>query len=107
MINHPIILDLFLNIICIVTGVYLGYFLSTKTKLTRFGDNFLASIGFSVWWGLAYIESKLFHVSFVLIPIRGGIQWDKPGRLLFLCVCGIISTLFFLIKDRGKNSGNQ
>lgn len=106
MTNHPIILDAFLNIICIIAGVIIGYCLSTKTKLTRFGDNFLASIGFSAWWGLAYIEAKLFHVSYVFIPIRGGIQWDKPGRLLLLFVGGMVSAVFFLIKD-SKKRGNQ
>jgi hypothetical protein len=104
--THPEILDLSLNIICIVIGVFVAYCLSTKTKLIQFGGNFVSSVAFIAWWGLAYIEAKLFHVSFIFIPIRGGIRWDKPGRLLFMCFCGVISALFFFIKDR-KKRGNQ
>jgi hypothetical protein len=95
-------IDLIVNILCAVISIYLACYLGDRIKIS---SNFWASIGFTFLWGSLYITAKLFHVSFVLLPFNGGIPWQKPARLLGLCILGAGSSLFFYLKDR--NSGNQ
>jgi hypothetical protein len=69
--------------------------------------NFGASLLFSIFWGLLYLSARLFHVSFYLIPINGGIPWYKSGKLLLAFIGGLIFSIYFYLKRTKKNSGNQ
>jgi hypothetical protein len=92
-------MDLVINIVCALVGMSFGAFLSKRTKM---GTGFSASVGFALLWGATYLTAKLFHISFILLPFNGGISWQKPARLLALSLLGVISALFFYIKDRNK-----
>lgn len=93
-----VVMDLIVNILCAAFSLYIAaFYLAPRIKVST---NFWASVAFAVMWGSMYIAAKLFHVSFVLLPFNGGIPWEKPARLLGLCILGVVGSVFFYVKDK-------
>lgn len=97
--RHPIILDFFINVLCVISCLLYGNYLYYKKHIDI---NFGSSILFSILWLLVYLFAKIFHVSWILVPINGGIPWSKSGFFLFLFFLGVVAAIYNYIKSRKK-----
>jgi hypothetical protein len=96
MTHHPFIVDFSINaaffMICALLVYYLRYINNMDASLR-------AWVGCSIFFGGLYLCARLFHVSMVLIPINGGIPWDRPGFVLLLFLVSLVCTIYTFIKN--------
>lgn len=94
--EHPVLIDLGANIICLLIIIKLTSYFGFKNNL---------SVGFAVSLGLLgagflfFISAQLFHVSFWLIPVNGGLAWNKTGRFVFMMTAGAFAAFYFYARD--------
>jgi hypothetical protein len=89
--------NLLINLLCVVGSVSLAIILSKRFVVS---DNFWVCAGVSFAFLTGYVAARLCHISFVLIPLNGGITWQKPARLLALSLLLFVAAVFFYLKDR-------
>jgi hypothetical protein len=93
---HPFIVDFSVNVVCfLILMPICNYFYYTKKLAVNFGS----WVGFTILFGLFYLCARFFHVSWVIIPINGGIPWDKSGRLAFMFFVGVVCSIYTFIKN--------
>lgn len=96
MTDHSTWVNVAINIGCVVVSIKLVNYLGYKKGMSV---NLASSLAFSGMMLLFYLCAKFFHISFLLIPVNGGIPWSKPNGFLLMLFLGLIAAVVFCIND--------
>ncbi len=96
--QHAFFADFAINCVCFLITILFGNYLYYIRKIKDI--NFGTCLCLCLLWLLAYLCAKLLHVSWVVVPIDGGISWTRLDRLAFFFWAFVVATIFFYIKSR-------
>src|SRR4051812_21547645 len=95
--NHPILLDLIINISCIIVGYYVGFHVKWREKQPN--NNLAVAIIIFTATILLYISGSLLHVNYYLNLSfsHGGLSYKKSYQFLFASIASLLYGFFLIL----------